>query len=264
MPVNNNHHNHHNSHARSHQSMPNDKAQRPMLRSRTQTFIDLSSRYSAIPASFAASYSPYNSPVCKLEESGRVTTAYAISVTAVNNRQDRWLDATEDANNILKNNTVSVRVVTIKKPYITEKPLPITPPPETPVNAIEPQVPISHQRNGGADGGLRVRSMMRRSRGSKVPPQDIVGQAGELDVLDMQGNRVPFRDIYLPSFNLTERGKQGRSMVVFIRPSLRCRVSFVFSIPSLIRWVSKRTAKLMRRNKSNSYVEHSSQPFYHL
>jgi hypothetical protein len=224
-----------------------DKNYRPVLRSRTQTFVNLSSKYTSLPAMPSYSTSSFVSPsstIFKREDaSGRVTTAYAIRVTAVNNHKDGLLrtENTHVMNNI-KNNVASVRVVNIKKPVV-DKPLPLAPV-STPVNA-------SAQMHDDKRGP-RVKSILRESSSSKMPLPGIVEQAGKLDVLDMQGNQVPFRDLYLPSSDLTEKTTQEKTMVIFVRPSFCTRVSlFPSGLVSVLELIT------------NSYVEHSSRLFCH-
>ena len=113
-----------------------DRNSRPALRSRTQTFVDLSSRFSALPVT-SSSFS--SSTIYKKEDAGRITTAYAITVTAINNGKDGFPRKSEEKTVTYITDTgiaaaAAVRVVNIKKPYAVDKPLPL-PPVETPINA---------------------------------------------------------------------------------------------------------------------------------
>lgn len=209
---------------RSHQS-GSDKSHRPALRSRTQTFVDLSSRFTALPVT-SSSFS--SSTIYKREDAGRITTAYAITVTAINNRKDGYprqrehksvTYVTETGNTT----TAAVRVVTIRKPYVVDKPLPLTPI-ETPINAVEgPRKRNTYSKIAETDS----RSIPRSSRVSKPPFSEAIGQAGRLDIVDIDGNKFPFRNLYSSSsdFPFTEKKKREKVMTIFIRPSFCCRVS---------------------------------------
>lgn len=206
-----------------------DKSYRPVLRPRTQTFVNLSSKYSTLPDSSSYSTSSFISPY-KREGSGngRITTAYAIRVTAVNNHRDGLL-RTHIMDEKDNNNAASVRVVTIKKPQVVDKPLPVTPV-ATPVNVIEEKTRDPSHPRPDDKRESRVKPILRETCSSKMPLPGIVEQAGELDVLDIEGNPVPFRNLYLPSPDLTEKARQEKPMVIFIRPSFCSRVSYCFDI----------------------------------
>lgn len=208
-----------------------DKSHRPALRSRTQTFIDLSSRFSALPVT-SSSFS--SSTIYKREDAGRITTAYAITVTAINNGKDNYPRKREDKSVTYVTETgdtatAAVRVVTIKKPYAVDKPLPLTPI-ESPINAVE----SLRKRNPHiSTEEKKIKSIPRSSRVGKTSTNNIIEQAGELDIVDIDGNKFPFRNLYSFSsdFPFMEKSpKHEKVMTIFIRPSFCCRVS-----PSFLR-----------------------------
>lgn len=207
-----------------------DKTQRPALRSRTQTFVDLSSRFSALPVT-SSSFS--SSTIYKREDAGRITTAYAITVTAINNGNDSYTQKREDSNATCvaktgKAATAAVRVVTIKKPYAVDKPLPLTPV-ETPVNAV---YGLRKRQNHISTEEKKIKPIPRSSRVSKTPTNNMIEQAGRLDIVDVNGNKFPFRNLYSQSsdFPYTEKEKKERTMTIFIRPSFCCRVSPMLAV----------------------------------
>lgn len=207
-----------------------DKSHRPALRSRTQTFIDLSSRFSALPVT-SSSFS--SSTIYKREDAGRITTAYAITVTAINNGKDNYPRKREDkrvtyVTETGNTATAAVRVVTIKKPYGVDKPLPLTPI-ETPINAVEG--PRKHNTHISTEE-KKIQSIPRSSRVGKTPPNNIIEQAGRLDIVDIDGNKFPFRNLYSFSsdFPFTEKERHEKVMTIFIRPSFCCRVSLTIAV----------------------------------
>ncbi|KAE8554363.1 hypothetical protein EYB25_002902 [Talaromyces marneffei] len=207
---------------RSHQS-GSDKSHRPALRSRTQTFVDLSSRFSALPVT-SSSFS--SSTIYKHENAGRITTAYAITVTAINNGKDNYPQKRENKSVTYvtktgNTTTAAVRVVTIKKPYVVDKPLPLTPV-ETQINAVEGlRKRSTHSKSSEKDS----KSTGRSSRGSKTPTNNIIERAGKLDIVDLDGNQFPFRELYSSSsdFPFMETERHEKVMTIFIRPSFCCR-----------------------------------------
>lgn len=209
------------------------KSHRPALRSRTQTFIDLSSRFSALPVT-SSSFS--SSTTYKREDAGRITTAYAITVTAINNGKDNhpWKRENKSVTYVTETGntaTAAVRVVNIKKPYVVDKPLPLTPI-ETPINAVEG----SRKRNTHISAEeKKIQSITRSPRVSKTPINNIIEQAGRLDIVDIDGNKFPFRNLYSFSsdFPFTDKGaKHEKVMTIFIRPSFCCRVSPKLAVAS--------------------------------
>lgn len=202
-----------------------DKSHRPALRSRTQTFVDLSSRFSALPVT-SSSFS--SSTIYKREDAGRITTAYAITVTAINNGKDNYHRKREDKS--VKHVTetadtakAAVRVVTIKKPSAVDKPLPLTPI-ETPVNAVDG---LRKRLNHISTEEKRIKPTSRSSRIPRTSTNSVIEEAGRLEIVDIDGNKFPFRNLYSSSSELpfTEKEKPEKLMTVFIRPSLCCRVS---------------------------------------
>lgn len=218
---------------RAHRSSYDDKSSKPMLRSRTQTFADLSSRFSALPAMSSSTSYAHSTAVYRSKDSGRVTTAYAISVTAVNNRRHKLSLETVDRGVKNTHDTAVVRIVTIKKPYVVDKPLPLTP--------IQTPLPIvgensqTEKRRGHVEASLKPR--LRTSHGSKKPLAGIIEQAGELNVFDVDGKEIPFRTLYKSSSDSMAKGSRAKVMTIFIQPSFCCRVSryiWSCSLPDLI------------------------------
>ena len=207
-----------------------DKSHRPALRSRTQTFVDLSSRFSALPVT-SSTFS--SSTIYKRQDAGRITTAYAITVTAINNGKDNYPRKREDKSVTYVTETgntatAAVRVVTIKKPYAVDKPLPLTPI-ETPVNAVDG---LRKRNTHITTEEKNIKSIYHSSRVSKTA--NVIEQAGRLDIVDVDGNKFPFRNLYSSSsdFPFTRKEKHEKVMTIFIRPSFSCRVSSTF-LPTL-------------------------------
>lgn len=201
--------------------MVSENSQIPTLRSRAETFFDLSSRFSALPDT-SSSFS--SSKIYKHDDSGRITTAYAITVTAINNRESNIKSRTvKNQNSVYATSrgsavSAAVRIVEIKKPHVVDKPLPLTP---TETSASDDS---SNPRKRCSGSREKDSCAPHSSQTSRFSYNDNIDRAGRLDVIDIDGKKLPFRSLYSSSAGARGKRNESKVLTVFIRPSPNCRV----------------------------------------